>query len=711
MTLTLNRIAAGLVGVAMVAGLAAAFTVERAHAAEFTLSELVELFIGLGIIDADKAEEARAAVEGMDDEVTTGGGVALSCNFTRNLSVGDTGADVMDLQKFLNASGYTVATAGAAGSAGNETQYYGPATAAAVTAMQNAYAGEILAPLGLSAGTGYFGASTRAKANALCEAQQTDEDDMPDLPDLPDMGDDEDEDMDEGDEEEMDEDEDLTGGEASYGSVTRASTPSSVEVSEGDEEVAVAAFEFDVDDADASLRRAYISFEETSSADNSNDPWDYFEEVHLWVNGEMVASEAADDEDDWEDISGSDRYEMRFTGLDEFLEADEEAEVAVSVTMRTVIDSTDEDAVWSVTIPGNGLRLRDGLDIDTQMPSTITTARDFSLESATEEDELKIRTDSSNPDSSVIKVDDNSDTDDVNILVFSLEAEGSDIEIREFPIELLTSDNDIDDVVSDVQFVVDGTSMGDISNVGVGTTTLFEFDNNEFIIDEGDTVTVEIVVDLKERDADTYAAGTTVEANVTSAERESIVAEGTEDLTATDSDDISGTADGESHQLLAEGVFAEIVSVDDDMTNEDTAGADKAVFKIRFDVTAFEDDFYVPFSAASTSVAADTSAGTNYRIEGDSGMPVGPQGTSTLVAGVTNTSGADTAGGSHWVVRDGETETFELSVTYGPNANGSYRAQLMFVNYATSTDTSIVSTHNAAPSEDFETGSVQITDN
>ncbi len=80
--------------------------------------------------------------------------------FTRNLTTGDTGPDVRALQHFLNTHGFPIATAGS-GSLGNETQFFGALTKAALIRFQEAYAAEILAPLGLARGTGYFGEGTR----------------------------------------------------------------------------------------------------------------------------------------------------------------------------------------------------------------------------------------------------------------------------------------------------------------------------------------------------------------------------------------------------------------------------------------------------------------------------------------------------------------------------------------------------------------------
>ena len=88
--------------------------------------------------------------------------------FDRSLKLGMLGEDVLQLQILLNKEGITVSESGF-GSSGKETTYFGSKTESAVTRFQDKYASEILAPVGLSTGTGYFGPSTRAKANALIE--------------------------------------------------------------------------------------------------------------------------------------------------------------------------------------------------------------------------------------------------------------------------------------------------------------------------------------------------------------------------------------------------------------------------------------------------------------------------------------------------------------------------------------------------------------
>ena len=77
---------------------------------------------------------------------------------TRNLYRGLSGEDVLTLQRLLNTNGYTVASTGA-GSSGNETTYFGPATENAVIRFQIAH--------GITPSVGYVGPLTRAALASL----------------------------------------------------------------------------------------------------------------------------------------------------------------------------------------------------------------------------------------------------------------------------------------------------------------------------------------------------------------------------------------------------------------------------------------------------------------------------------------------------------------------------------------------------------------
>ncbi|MDB5238179.1 MAG: hypothetical protein JWM46_449 [Candidatus Kaiserbacteria bacterium] len=91
----------------------------------------------------------NAIVPGDSSPVTS---LNTALTLTRDLSAGMTNSDVLLLQRFLNARGYTIASSGA-GSPGQETTYFGPATKAAVIRLQSAHA---IAPA-----VGFVGTITR----------------------------------------------------------------------------------------------------------------------------------------------------------------------------------------------------------------------------------------------------------------------------------------------------------------------------------------------------------------------------------------------------------------------------------------------------------------------------------------------------------------------------------------------------------------------
>lgn len=84
--------------------------------------------------------------------------------FSRNLTTGASGLDVLELQKYLNNRGFLLNTSGI-GSPGQETEYFGSLTQKALAKFQEANAEKILAPLRLSKGTGVFGPATREFIN------------------------------------------------------------------------------------------------------------------------------------------------------------------------------------------------------------------------------------------------------------------------------------------------------------------------------------------------------------------------------------------------------------------------------------------------------------------------------------------------------------------------------------------------------------------
>ena len=583
---------------------------------------------------------------------TTGGGSMTCSSFLMDLGQGTKGADVVRLQEFLNMDPDTrVAAAGQAGSAGMETSFYGPATAAAVSKFQVKYRAEILSPLGLVNPTGYFGAGSRAKANALCTAN-VGSGDM-----------DEDEDMDEEDDFEL-------GGSANLDNFELNDGESSIE--EGDEDVSIGEINVEFENGDAEIGRIDISV-----ASSGVDSWDVFETFSLWVDGDKIAEVDASDEDDYLD---EDDGEVRFSNLDLIAMEDEELEIIVAASVQSGVD--DEDmGEFSLTI--NSMRFFDADGVATtedDFEDLGNESVEFDVEEAGEDEELDISLSSSNPDATDIIVDTDSDTNDVTIMTADLEAEDNDIELNTVIVKVETTGASTTDVIDEIRVVIDGEefdaeaisgaagtiSTSDSRYVDADSTDdavwyVFDIDG-DVVIDEDDEVEMEVVVDFNDTDDGIrYANGTTIKASITSTETDAWDAEGADDL---DDDQFSGSAVGDAHTLVAEGI---VVPADEFSSETDTLGNDDTIgeFTLEFDVTAVEGDFYIAEAASTT--ADVTTGGVEF-------MVTGTVGTGSVTASLDSTG--DFSVDDAYTVREGETETFTLTVTIDPQNTGTFRVTL-----------------------------------
>ncbi len=141
------KLAAGFVGFAMAAS-AFVPALASAQSASDLQAQINSLLATISALQAQLA-------------ATTGGSSTVSTGYTFNvnLTVGSRGTDVMNLQKVLNMDPATMVASSGAGSPGNETTYFGPATRAAVVKFQQKY--------GITPAAGYVGPITRAKLNSM----------------------------------------------------------------------------------------------------------------------------------------------------------------------------------------------------------------------------------------------------------------------------------------------------------------------------------------------------------------------------------------------------------------------------------------------------------------------------------------------------------------------------------------------------------------
>lgn len=586
------------------------------------------------------------------------GGATASVQFTRDLTIGSSGADVTALQQWLIARGYSI-PAGATG-------YFGAQTQSAVAAYQRAN--------GITPAAGYFGPVTRAKVNATVVV-------VP--PTVPGDNDDDD-----------DNDGDLEGGAGSIDSFELTSGLNNEEVGEDEEDVEVAGLEIEVDDgSDIEITAVRLAFNEGTATEDFED---YASEVSLWLDGEEVAridADEFDDDNDWTRSVSLDRGAI--------IRAGETGELTVAVSGVSNLDSNDVGETWTVDFEQVRFRDADGATI-TENPNT--AARTFSFEefASAAGIELEINEgDEDINDSRVITVDMDDDTEDVDILSFMIEVGGdSDITIDSLPIEFTIDGTaaDLEDAVNEVTLTFDGDEIA-TENTSNGENTVV-FDDLDLELEAGEEY--EFVVSVTINDiSGTLAEGDTIEATIGETETDSgdFDAEDERGNDIGDSD-ITGSATGGPHSLSATGIEVEFVSADASrsFTADDTGEKDQGTFKITFDVTAGDDDIRIDRSCREDDTNA-AGQGVEYSITNSDDN-------STICSFTSSSSDSEDTANTFEVDAD-RTRRFTLNVV--ATAVNDHFAQVVLesINWGTATDNSNAN-YYTFDLDEFRTGSVYL---
>jgi hypothetical protein len=574
------------------------------------------------------------------------------------LTMGSTGANVTALQNRLIADGEAIA-AGATG-------YFGAQTKAALASWQGKNS--------VSPAIGYYGPLTAAAMAADCTpADEDDEDDSSS---------------------------DELQGEGTL-DVFEIDDASDTDVQEGAEDAEIAELTLEATDGDVELSRMDIAL----TTGGSEDPWDVFETITLWVDGDMIAEVTADDEDEYlDDVAGT----LRFSDIGLVLMEDEEVDVVVAATVQGAVDGT-LPAAWSLGVEEVRYFDADGVADDDSTTGDIgsTVSADFNVVVEGDGEELKFSIGDNSPEATDIIVDDTSKTNGVTILEYTIEAQEGDIDLNNLVVRVDTSASTTA-VVDDIMVVIDGaefdaealvaTNKGTISatesryvnNDVTNDSVWYAFDiDGDVTIDMDEEVTVEVIADLKSQSGN-YSNGATILAEVTSVERGATDAEGADNVTT-----FSGTAVGETHTMVAEGI---VVPVDGFTATVDTLGQNDTIgeYTLEFEVTAIEGDFYITDNAATSTGVVD---GVRYTID--------PAASGSATAVLESTGDEDTSG--VFTVQEGATETFTLTVTYDPAAAGSFRVQLEEVWYSSNVNgTTGALQYTPAPATDFRSASKAI---
>ncbi|MEY4440644.1 MAG: trimeric autotransporter adhesin [Candidatus Parcubacteria bacterium] len=489
--------------------------------------------------------------------------VSADAAYTRDLTVGSTGADVSELQAFLNAK----VAAGLP-----TTGYFGTLTKAAVMKWQ--------ASVGLPS-TGYFGSMSRAKiAGETSTGGST-------------TG-----------------SSDLSGGDGDIQQISETTSGTETTLGEGKTED-VLGFDLEADD-NSDLDVTSVKVVVTTEVGESSRLTKYLDSVAITVDGDEVGSVDASD------FSRDGAVSTATISLDDVVvEAGEETRFYVTLTAADSINGAELDASLNVEVTrvrvedANGAVLTEDLDGD--------VVADVDFEDAAANDDARVKSSTDTRDAGLLKVDANTKSDDFDVLTFKfdIDEDSSDLTVLEVPVEFEIENAGsgalaIEDFIQDMWIEVDGEKYDDYdwgTNVEIAgsatevATATVTIDEGDLEIAAGDVVDAVVYVVLGEQDGN-YDEGTSLTASVTGAD---ITAENTDgDVFAVD-----GTVNGETQtaQIAA-------ATVDNFKWVVNNTGN---IIDFFFTVTAEDEDFDVLSAsiASSTAGTATTSAGVLTKSTGD----------------------------------------------------------------------------------------------
>ena len=617
---------------------------------------------------------------------------AQTTTFTRDLTIGATGADVTALQTWLIGKGYSI-PAGATGYFGTQTQaataayqlannitppagYFGPITRAHVNAGGGASTGGSTVP-GCSAG--YKFSST---TGASCDDGDTDTD--------TDTG-------------------ALEGGAGSVESYTLISSLNNEEVGEDEEDADVAGIEVEVDDgSDLEFTAIRLVFDEGTAG---SDFEDYAAEVAIMLDGDEVARVDADEFND------DNNWTKTVSLEDAIIRAGDTGEFTVAITGASVIDSADIDDTWTVDFRQVRFVDADGASIS-EDPTVNPRTFSFASFATASDAELKIAEDDADiNDARTIEVSDTSDTDNVDVLSFTLEAEGdSDLEIKNWGVSVTTSEGNTDDVISNLSLWIDGDEIVSADTVsGAGATEFYNFDDVDYTIDAGDTVEVVLKADFNDIQATSFDEGTTISFALGEEQTDVAATVDVEDESGEQlaDADITGSVDSGDFELRSTGIMVTFITASETLAASDVSGNnDSGTFVIKYNVEAFGDTVYVSDSSTATIAASipDSTVTTGVLYLVDQAGTATTADLSALVTFSTSGGASDTGVTNGVALADGEDANFTLTVTRTNNADadddGLFRVLLKAVTWAT-TDSATQNVYDFNL-EDFKTDPISI---
>ncbi len=648
--------------------------------------------------------------------------------FTQNLTIGSTGNEVMQLQKFLNAKGYTVAASGA-GSLGNESSYFGTLTQSALAKYQAAN--------GVVPSVGYFGVLSRASVHSMMGPIVG-----PLPPALPPAG-------------------GLPVGctsttgfssitvGLSCGTVTTPTFPpgctsatgasvttglscgivapgvlaggaGNVTVSQTSTDVEdevltgetgkVLGFKVEASGSDVKVSSVRVKFTAAVDSAASDRLTSYADKIVILADGVEVGM--LNTGDFVRDSSGVYSASIPVSHVVKMGSANRSI-YHVGFKSVSSIDSDDAGPANAWTALFVSLRFQDAAGVTLTDSSTGITNGDVYVKrvSASSDVKLRMAEGSGNPKAGNIKVS-TSGSQDVVLAEFTLKAEGASMYFDQLKASTtVTGVTNVSTLASDFYLMRGSSRLAELAATTTSTSQglTFSLDDTEEIA-SGSTQTYKIVVKVKAITAGTsggvFDQGDTIVAS-TSVNVWNINAKADSDGKSVT--ERSGSVTTYTQTLYSEGI--QVTKVSESFTslpNATTPGLSEGEFKVTLRVANFgSNDVYIPLnSLATTSVSAGSTKGIAFGLATSTAATSTGQ-SGTITGTVTKTGSGGVEKTNSVLISGGQSADFVLTTTFNPDAShsgtGQYRVQIWSVGHAT-TDTATAATIvNTTPTEDFRT--------
>jgi len=592
------------VALALVATVLVGVGAQTASAQSVNCSNIDSMLTALGITGAS-ATQAKVAF-GCGSAMTTTG-----YNFTKDLTMGSTGADVTALQQALIGAGYTI-PAGATG-------YFGSQTQDAVIAYQKAK--------GITPAAGYVGPVTRASLNAnanttpgpvvpgtvVCPVGYTCTSTTPVSGDL----------------------------EGGAGDISVSTSTTDIEdtILEGDTEK-VLGFKIEATDSDVQIKNIKVTLE-NDNATGSPRLSRYADEVSVYMGSTMVGSADVSDFTKTGDV-----YSKSITLSDAVVRegSSKKASFSVQVSALSNIDSDDIDNNdWNVKI--SNMRFVDATGSVISDTSEVSNNFEFSDLSTSGDVTLTVSKGTGSPSADNVGVSDSGSTSDVLMLEFKLKAKGSDLSFDTLDVSVATTTgtSTLAAILGELSLENGNNELANTSTFDADGAQTVSFDlDDTFTVAAGETETFRVLAKINDIDNFISGAGLVVSFADVDAEDENgdVVTEG-------------GSATGETQTFVIDVPTVSVVGAPElKVYTVKDSEADLYRALISFNVTAPDsNDVFLPLDTFTYGTSG--TAGVEY----------------TITGGATTTSAALVYAGSNDIEEDnsyrvsaGETEKFNFSV-------------------------------------------------